>query len=272
MYSTMTFQHLSMVKALEMLSMYTGSKVVELSHVHIDKLSADQFRHLIPKILEVVREFGVVIKVLHMPTYISAVDSVDEYENALYQAYEWLMAVHSLEVDVAVMHTLYISRHVAMNSVEWFTKNLELNRIFISRLSKKVRELGITLAIENRVERWLVGNSAMDLIELVHESDGVGICFDLGHAHASGYNLVEFHEAIRDYIVAYHIHDNDGFRDQHLLPFLGSIDWDAIRSVIKRDKPMVFEVACSGDRRCINYVELIDIVYKRLFSDELTAS
>jgi len=271
-YSTMTFQHLDVVRALEMLSTYARSRVVELSHVHMDKLSADQFRHLVPRILKVMRESGIVVKVLHMPTYISVVDNLSEYEKVLYQAYEWLMAMQNLDVDIAVMHTLYTSRRVSMNSLEWFTKNLELNRVFISRLSKKVRELGITLAIENRVERWLVGNSAMDLIELVREGDGVGICFDLGHAHASGYNLVEFHEAIRNYIVAYHIHDNDGSRDQHLLPLLGSIDWHAIKSVIKRDKPMVFEVACSDDRRCVNYIEMIDIVYRRLFGDELTAS
>jgi len=261
-----------MVKALEMLSMHTRSRIVELSHVHVDKLSVDQFRHLIPKILETVREFGVMVKVLHMPTYISVVDSVSEYEKALYQAYEWLVAIRSLDVDIAVMHTLHTSRHVTMSSLKWFNKNLELNRAFITRLSKKVRELGITLAIENRVERWLIGNSAMDLVELVRENDGVGICFDLGHAHASGYDLVEFHEAIRDYIVAYHVHDNDGSRDQHLLPLSGSIDWNAVKSVIRRDKPMVFEVACSNDRRCVNYIELIDIVYRRLFGDELTAS
>ena len=32
---------------------------------------------------------------------------------------------------------------------------------------------------------------------------------------------------MRDRVVTTHIHDNHGEKDEHLLPFEGTIDWDA---------------------------------------------
>ena len=34
-------------------------------------------------------------------------------------------------------------------------------------------------------------------------------------------------EVMRDRIVTAHIHDNHGDKDEHLLPYEGTIDWDA---------------------------------------------
>lgn len=52
----------------------------------------------------------------------------------------------------------------------------------------------------------------------------VGICFDSGHSHLRAPPESE----IRDggpWIVSTHLHDNDGIKDQHLLPFDGKINW-----------------------------------------------
>ena len=52
----------------------------------------------------------------------------------------------------------------------------------------------------------------------------VGLCFDSGHAHLNA----SVEGEIRDggpWIIATHLHDNYGVRDEHLLPFEGSIDW-----------------------------------------------
>ncbi len=272
-YSTMVFQGLDLVEAVKSIAMSAvESRLVELSHAHTDKMSVEQFRQYIPKLFDTVKNFDVVLKVVHMPTYLSRVESVDDIEKIVVQASKWLDAVHALGIDIAVMHTLYTPKHASTRTSEWLNKNLDLNRKFIHRLSQRARELGIVLAIENRVERWLIGNTAVELVEIVRENDGVGVCFDLGHAYASGYDLAEFHEALREYIVVYHVHDNDGSRDQHLLPLLGAIDWNTMRKIMDRSKPMVFEVACANGRRCANYVKLISMVYRDIFGDELTAS
>ncbi len=272
-YSTMVFQGLDLVEAVKSIATTaTESRFIELSHAHTDRMSAEQFRQHVPRLLDIVKSFDIVLKILHMPTYLSKVESIDSVEKTIVQAFEWLDAVYALGADIAVIHTLYTTKHASTYTPDWLNKNLDLNRRFVHKLGRKARELGIVLAIENRVERWLIGNTAAELIEIVRGIDGVGVCFDLGHAYASGYDLAEFHEALRDHIVAYHVHDNDGSRDQHLLPLLGTIDWNTMRRIMNCNKPMVFEVACISGKPCINYVKLISMVYRNIFGDELTAS
>ena len=52
----------------------------------------------------------------------------------------------------------------------------------------------------------------------------VGICMDFGHAFIMG-DLVDSIEAVSGHLITTHIHDNDGTRDDHLVPFDGAIEW-----------------------------------------------
>ena len=84
---------------------------------------------------------------------------------------------------------------------------------------------GVTVAIEV-IPNPLSG--AETLVQLIEDDlDGldVGICLDYGHAHLMG-DLVEAIEAVSGHVVTTHIHDNGGRKDDHLVPFSGSIDWD----------------------------------------------
>jgi len=55
------------------------------------------------------------------------------------------------------------------------------------------------------------------------------ICIDVGHSAITGYKPEEVLAAMDpQLLVALHIHDNDGFLDQHLLPGEGILDWNAI--------------------------------------------
>ena len=55
---------------------------------------------------------------------------------------------------------------------------------------------------------------------------GLKFCFDVGHAHLEE-GVEKSFEIMQDRIVTAHLHDNDGEKDEHLLPHEGSIDWDA---------------------------------------------
>ncbi len=52
------------------------------------------------------------------------------------------------------------------------------------------------------------------------------LCFDAGHAHLAGGVLPGF-DTMRDLVVSAHIHDNHGEKDEHLVPYEGTIDWRA---------------------------------------------
>jgi sugar phosphate isomerase/epimerase len=60
-------------------------------------------------------------------------------------------------------------------------------------------------------------------------------------AHIEGGVTAGF-EAIRNLVVTTHVHDNRGERDDHLLPYEGTIDWDAALAVLPAEVPIVLEL------------------------------
>jgi sugar phosphate isomerase/epimerase len=65
------------------------------------------------------------------------------------------------------------------------------------------------------------------LIEDAADWPPVGICVDSGHARLLG-DPVDTVEAASGYVVAAHLHDTRGTRDDHLAPYDGAIDWDRL--------------------------------------------
>ena len=95
-------------------------------------------------------------------------------------------------------------------------------------------------------------SSASDLRDLIEEDlDGldVGVCLDYGHAHLMG-DLGEAIETLSGHLLTTHVHDNGGRRDDHLVPFAGSIDWDAAMMSTQKigyDGIFMLEVGDTGD-------------------------
>jgi sugar phosphate isomerase/epimerase len=69
----------------------------------------------------------------------------------------------------------------------------------------------------------------------------VKLCFDAGHANLDG-DVLPALETTRDSLVTTHIHDNRGERDDHLLPYEGTIDWDALVPALPPSTPIVLEL------------------------------
>ena len=95
-------------------------------------------------------------------------------------------------------------------------------------------------------------SSASDLLDLIEEDlDGldVGVCLDYGHAHLMG-DVGESIETLSGHLLTTHVHDNDGKRDDHLVPFAGCIDWDAAMMSTQKigyDGIFMLEVGDTGD-------------------------
>jgi sugar phosphate isomerase/epimerase len=87
------------------------------------------------------------------------------------------------------------------------------------------------------------------LIEEDLDRSDVGVCLDYGHAHLSG-DVCEVIETLSGHLWTTHVHDNNGQQDQHLLPYAGTIDWDAAMMTTQKvgyDGPLILEVADTGD-------------------------
>ncbi|MFH0965574.1 MAG: sugar phosphate isomerase/epimerase family protein [Planctomycetota bacterium] len=109
------------------------------------------------------------------------------------------------------------------------------------RLADHAGERGIRIAVENVFDSLAVrgrrafGATPEELLDLLGAIDrpNVGVCLDTSHANIA---RLDIPQVIRDFgarLIATHISDSDGSRDQHLIPGHGSrgerkIEWGAV--------------------------------------------
>ncbi len=110
-------------------------------------------------------------------------------------------------------------------------------------------EVNVRVALEVMPNALSRASAICHLIE--EELDGIdaGICLDYGHANLMG-DLSDAIETVGGHLWTTHVHDNDGQKDDHRVPFAGRIDWDvAIMETQKigYDGVLMFEVADTGD-------------------------
>ena len=122
----------------------------------------------------------------------------------------------------------------------------------LTALAAGARAHGVTLALEvipNRLSTpdALVARleAAADSVDEGAELAGHGVCLDTGHAHLMG-GVIDAAETLGGHLVTTHVHDNTGKRDDHLVPFQGTIDWSACVMAMEKvgyDGVWMFEIA-----------------------------
>ena len=110
-------------------------------------------------------------------------------------------------------------------------------------------EAGIRIALEVIPNPLSSASMLVSFIEDDLDTPDVGICLDYGHAHLMG-DLGEAIETISGHLSTTHVHDNGGRQDDHLVPFEGTIDWDAAMMETQKigyDGVLMLEVADTGN-------------------------
>ena len=103
------------------------------------------------------------------------------------------------------------------------------------------KQRGVTIAIENTPGQLATPANLRQFITDTRLTD-LRLCFDIGHAHLGDGVLPSF-EIMRDLVVTAHIHDNHGFKDEHLAPFGGDIEWDpSLTALATIQTPLVLEL------------------------------
>jgi sugar phosphate isomerase/epimerase len=95
----------------------------------------------------------------------------------------------------------------------------------LEHLTVFAKARGVTIALENTPDELGSPSSLQHFITDTHLHD-LRLCFDTGHAYMETGVEAGF-DMMRDRVATTHVHDNHGEKDEHLLPFDGSIDWEA---------------------------------------------
>lgn len=112
------------------------------------------------------------------------------------------------------------------DAVAWAIESLQM-------LAPVAEGTGVRMALENLPPGYLGcdGNQLLEMITTIN-SPALGICYDSGHAHMNGAMAKTF-ELLKDYVITFHIHDNNGKRDLHYQPPYGTIDWEAFVRIFR---------------------------------------
>ena len=134
----------------------------------------------------------------------------------------------------------YCVQHVARQRDEPDERKWDATFSSIEHLSLFARQRGVTMAVENTPGEMATPVNLKNFLEQTRLTN-VKICFDAGHAHLEG-GVSEALGVVRDLVATAHLHDNRGERDDHLLPYEGTIDWSAALAALPPETPLVLEL------------------------------
>lgn len=200
-------------------------------------LMQDNYKGYIRELKETADRVGIVCNQAHAP-FPSEKYGDEEFNRTMFQ-----MIVRSMEC-AALLGAKIIVVHPIQNVPEEVGE-MEYNIKFYNRLLPYCKKFGIKVALENMWKRdlkrdYIIKGSCGYAEEFARYLDALDpewfvSCLDLGHTVLVG---EEPQDAIRilgkDRLKALHVHDNDYRHDTHTLPYMGSIDWDAILKALAK--------------------------------------
>ena len=133
------------------------------------------------------------------------------------------------------------AKRIVVHAVKPLPKGMDswgINLDFYRSLLPYCEKFNIQVAIENLFEPdekrgrrrpCFIGTSEK-LAKFMDElnSPWFTVCFDVGHAAINGEDPEDAVRNLGKRIGCVHLHDNDWVNDQHLVPYLGKMDWDEV--------------------------------------------
>jgi sugar phosphate isomerase/epimerase len=190
------------------------------------------------------------VNVIH-PEKSRRIDAMDEIKRALEVA-------EHIPFKQLVMH-------LGENADGWSLRTMEYATTALEHLGAFAKPLGVRVTVENLTSDATTPEHLMMILEMAH-LDNIGVCLDLGHAHLT----VGVAEAISTFgkrIAEVHVHDNHGFKDEHLWPGEGTIDWRAMSAALwgtPTPPPAVLEISYSLDLDSASLPGLVQAAFDRL--------
>lgn len=200
------------------------------------------------------KETGLILHGIHAPItdrmangQMGVMFSTASPDNARRQA-----AIAEADKALAIARTIPFGSAVMHLGTPSKGANPDNNRSAAARSLEDMYRLAEPLGVRVAVEVIPNGlSSAATLVAMIEgDFDGadVGICMDFGHAHLMG-DVADAVETAAEHLITTHIHDNRRRDDDHLVPYLGSIDWGAAMLTMRKigyEGTYLLEIANTG--------------------------
>ncbi len=182
-------------------------------------------------VIDRITEAGLLVGQCHAPmtnTYEGL--SEEQIENVILSVVNCTEAASELNIPCTIVHPFIYSWSVEDPDPE---KTRELNVKYLKRVVEKAENTLVCLENLPGIRGFI--RTAEDLEKMCKEvSEKLFVCLDTGHAFSNRLKTSEFFEVLGDRIKALHVHDSFNGMDVHMLPYVGSGDWNDFKQSIKR--------------------------------------
>lgn len=186
---------------------------------------------------ELLDKFNLECVQVHLPFYdifLSSEIILDDVKNAIFNS---MKAMQILGCKWGAYHPRTAFNHKC-DSVA----SMKDNYYEISMYLEEAEKCGVGIAIENipvfpdcPQHRFFTSDyDEFNFFVESFQSDKVGICWDFGHANLMPIKQEKAFGILGDKIKITHIHNNFKFCDAHIMPSLGTIDWENVMPAFKK--------------------------------------
>jgi sugar phosphate isomerase/epimerase len=122
----------------------------------------------------------------------------------------------------------------------------------VEEICRLAEPLGVRVALEV-IPNALSTPAALAAMLERDDSPSAGVCLDFGHAFLNG-DVPDAVETVAEHLIATHVHDNRRRADDHLVPYRGAIDWDAVLMSMQKvgyDGTYMMELANTGSSAAV---------------------
>ena len=150
-----------------------------------------------------------------------------------------LIATRAAGAEYCVCHPLVFPLY---GKRDLWKEELDYNLGFFARTDDLLETLNVTICLENIFDwdkgeiRKVFVSEILGLNEYLSRLDErrYGACLDTGHLHLFGGNVCDAAETLGKRLKVLHLHDNDGVKDRHVLPLMGTVDWRGFKATLQK--------------------------------------
>ena len=158
---------------------------------------------------------------------------------------QWLELYETIGIRNAVLHCDSMHERTDLTEDEIYAHNVAVLRQ-IQELSKGMK---IRICLENLGKICRNADSLCAITDQL-DPERFGICLDTGHLNMQDGDQVAFIRKAGSRLTALHIADNEGERDQHMMPFgRGNVDFEKVVAALREiDYHGLFNLEIPGER------------------------
>lgn len=212
----------------------TGFKYVDLDLYKIDQsqngiFMSDGWQDYVLKLKVLAKKLGLTFCQAHSPVG-NPLDS-NGYDELLASTIRSVEICGILGIKNLVVHAGWAPE---IGKDEYFSRNLK----FYSKLFPVMEKWNVNVLTENSAKCNLGAFhyffDGKEMREFLDYADHplLNACWDTGHANVEGHQYEDI-LALGDRLKALHINDNLGLKDQHIAPFMGTLNIDEVITALK---------------------------------------